>query len=81
MSNINHTFTVIIVVGGNVLTHKLYRDPGILSVDIYCEYKGKLKMLMTRMVGLDPSKSGIKNAVEYQGKQYKFEPIFVFHKK
>jgi len=38
-------------------------------------------MLMTRMVGLDPSKSGIKNAVEYQGKQYKFEPIFVFHKK
>ena len=35
---------------------------------------------MTRMVGLDPSKSGIKN-VEFEGKQYKFEPIFVFHKK
>ena len=38
-------------------------------------------MLMTRMVGLDPSKSGIKNAVEYEGKHYKFEPIFVFYKK
>jgi len=54
------------------------------SIDILnelgCEYKGKLKMLMTRMVGLDPSKSGIKNAVEYDGKAYKFEPIFVFHK-
>ena len=55
------------------------------SIDILnelgCEYKGKLKMLMTRMVGLDPTSSGIKNAVEYEGKHYKFEPIFVFHKK
>jgi hypothetical protein len=49
--------------------------------ELGCEYKGKLKMLMTRMVGLDPSKSGIKNAVEYEGKTYKFEPMFVFHKK
>jgi len=38
-------------------------------------------MLMTRMVGLDPSKSGIKNAVKHDGKSYKYEPIFVFHKK
>ena len=36
---------------------------------------------MTRMVGLDPSKSGIKNSVIHNGKAYKFEPIFVFHKK
>ena len=44
--------------------------------------KVKVKMLMTRMVGLDPTSSGIKNApVEYEGKHYKFEPIFVFHKK
>ena len=54
------------------------------SIDILnelgCEYKGKLKMLMTRMVGLDPSKSGIKNAVKHDGKVYKFEPIFVFYK-
>ena len=40
----------------------------------------KLKMLMTRMVGLDPSKSGIKNAVKYDGKSYKYEPMFVFKK-
>ena len=58
----------------------LNRLKNILN-DLGCEYKGKLKMLMTRMVGLDPSKSGIKNAVEFEGKQYKFEPIFVFHKK
>ena len=36
------------------------------SVDILknlgCEYKGKLKMLMTRMVGLDPSKSELKTS-------------------
>ena len=54
------------------------------SIDILtklgCEYKGKLKMLMTRMVGLDPSKTGIKNAVQHNGKAYKFEPIFVFYK-
>jgi hypothetical protein len=49
--------------------------------ELGCEYKGKIKMLMTRMVGLDPSKSGIKNSVEHNGKAYKFEPIFVFHKK
>ena len=35
---------------------------------------------MTRMVGLDPSKTGIKNSVEHEGKAYKFEPIFVFRK-
>jgi hypothetical protein len=38
------------------------------SIDILnelgCEYKGKVKMLMTRMVGLDPSQSGIKNLLE-----------------
>ena len=54
------------------------------SIDILnelgCEYKGKLKMLMTRMVGLDPSKSGIKNSVKHNGKVYKYEPIFVFYK-
>jgi hypothetical protein len=48
--------------------------------DLGCEYKGKLKMLMTRMIGLDPSKSGILNSVKHQNKAYKFEPIFVFYK-
>jgi hypothetical protein len=66
---------------GKSTYYPLEQDSIDILKELGCEYKGKLKMLMTRMVGLDPSKSGIKNAVEYQGKQYKFEPIFVFHKK
>jgi len=66
---------------GESTYYPLEQDSIDILNELGCEYKGKLKMLMTRMVGLDPSKSGIKNAVEYQGKQYKFEPIFVFHKK
>ena len=61
--------------------YPLEQDSIDILNDLGCEYKGKLKMLMTRMVGLDPSKSGIKNAVEFEGKVYNFEPIFVFHKK
>ena len=66
---------------GKSIYYPLEQDSIDILTELGCEYKGKLKMLMTRMVGLDPSKSGIKNAVEYEGKQYKFEPIFVFHKK
>ena len=46
-----------------------------------CEYKGKLKMLMTRMIGLDPSKTGILNSVQHDNNVYKYEPIFVYYKK
>ena len=66
---------------GTSTYYPLEQDSIDILEELGCEYKGKLKMLMTRMVGLDPSKSGIKNAVEFEGKQYKFEPIFVFHKK
>ena len=66
---------------GESTYYPLEQDSIDILKDLGCEYKGKLKMLMTRMVGLDPSKSGIKNAVEYDGKVYKFEPMFVFHKK
>ena len=48
--------------------------------ELGCEYQGKLKMLMTRMVGLDPSKGGVKNSVKHNGKIYKYEPIFIFYK-
>jgi len=48
--------------------------------ELGCEYKGKIKMLMTRMIGLDPSKTGIKNSVKHKNKIYKYEPIYVFHK-
>ena len=66
---------------GKSIYYPLEQDSIDILRELGCEYKGKLKMLMTRMVGLDPSKSGIKNSVEHNGKQYKFEPIFVFHKK
>lgn len=48
--------------------------------ELGCEYKGKLKMLMTRMIGLDPESEGILNSVEHNGRVYKYEPIFVFYK-
>ena len=60
--------------------YPLEQDSIDILTELGCEYKGKLKMLMTRMVGLDPTKSGIKNSVKHNGKAYKFEPIFVFHK-
>jgi len=41
-------------------------------------YKGKLKMLMTQMQGLDVSQ--LENSVMYQGKWHKFEPVFIFLK-
>ena len=69
-----------IKIGANTY-YPLEQDSIDIIEELGCEYKGKLKMLMTRMMGLDPSKSGIKNAVKYNGTVYKFEPIFVFHKK
>ena len=41
-------------------------------------YQGKLKMLMTSMVGVDQSK--VKNSVKVNGTHLKYEPIFVFYK-
>ena len=41
-------------------------------------YQGKLKMLMTSMVGVDQSK--VKNSVKVNGTHLKYEPIFVFFK-
>ena len=37
-------------------------------------------MLMTRMIGLDPSKTGILNSVQHDNNVYKYEPIFVYYK-
>lgn len=66
---------------GKSVYYPLEQDSIDILTELGCEYKGKLKMLMTRMVGLDPSKTGIKNSVKHNGKVYKYEPIFVFHKK
>jgi hypothetical protein len=43
------------------------------------EYKGKLKMLMASMIGVD--QSNVKNKVDVDGVTLKYEPIFIFHKK
>lgn len=68
-----------IKIGSNTY-YPLEGDSRKILEDLGCVYKGKLKMLMTRMVGLDPSKTGIKNSVKHNGKAYKYEPIFVYYK-
>ena len=65
---------------GESTYYPLEQDSIDILTNLGMVYQGKLKMLMTRMVGLDPSKSGIKNAVKHNGKIYKFEPIFIFKK-
>ena len=61
--------------------HPLEQDSIDILTNLGMEYQGKLKMLMTRMIGLDPSSSGIKNSVKMKGEYYKYEPIFIFYKK
>ena len=61
--------------------HPLEQDSIDIVESLGGEYQGKLKMLMTRMIGLDPSSSGIKNSVKMKGEYYKYEPIFIFYKK
>jgi hypothetical protein len=52
------------------------------SIDILkelgCEYKGKIKMTMSPMTGVDLS--GVKNSMQIGGTFYKYEPIFIFYK-
>ena len=42
------------------------------------EYKGKIKMTMSPMTGVDLS--GVKNSMQIDGEYYKYEPIFVLYK-
>ena len=42
------------------------------------EYKGKLRMTMSPMTGVDLS--GVKNSMKLEGTFYKYEPIFIFYK-
>jgi hypothetical protein len=42
------------------------------------EYKGKLKMLMSAMIGVD--QENLENSVKYDGKAMKYEPMMVFYK-
>ena len=58
--------------------HPLEQDSIDIVESLGGEYKGKLKMLMTSMVGVD--QSNVKNAVKINGTYLKYEPIFIFYK-
>ena len=58
--------------------HPLEQDSIDIIESLGGEYKSKLKMLMTSMVGVDQSK--VKNSVKVGGTYLKYEPIFVFFK-
>lgn len=59
--------------------HPLEQDSIDILTKLGMEYQGKLKMLMTSMVGVD--QSNVKNSVIIEKKAWKYEPIFVFYKK
>ena len=58
--------------------HPLEQDSIDVIESLGGEYQGKLKMLMTSMVGVDQSK--VKNSVKVNGTYLKYEPIFIFYK-
>ena len=59
--------------------HPLEQDSIDVIENLGGEYQGKLKMLMTSMVGVD--QSNVKNSVKVNGTYLKYEPIFIFYKK
>ena len=59
--------------------HPLEQDSIDIIENLGGEYQGKLKMLMTSMVGVD--QSNVKNSVKVNGTYLKYEPIFIFYKK
>ena len=58
--------------------HPLEQDSIDIVESLGGEYQGKLKMLMTSMVGVDQEK--VKNSVKVNGTYLKYEPILVFYK-
>jgi hypothetical protein len=58
--------------------HPLEQDSIDIVESLGGEYQGKLKMLMTSMVGVDQEK--VKNSVKVNNTYLKFEPILVFYK-
>ena len=61
--------------------YPLQKDSINYLKELGCEYKGIIKMLMTRMLGMNPSDSGILNTVKIKDIWYKYEPIIVMYKK
>ena len=67
-----------IKVGSNKPLIPLEQDSIDILEDLGCTYEGKLKMLMTKMIGLNPTQG--KNSVKHDGSYFKFEPILIFKK-
>jgi hypothetical protein len=59
--------------------HTLEQDSIDIIESLGGEYQGKLKMLMTSMVGVNQEK--VKNSVKVNGTYLKYEPVFIFYKK
>ena len=64
---------------GKNKNHTLEQDSIDIIESLGGEYQGKLKMLMTSMVGVNQEK--VKNSVKVNGTYLKYEPIFIFYKK
>ena len=64
---------------GATTYHPLEQDSIDIIESLGGVYKGKLKMLMASMIGVD--QSNVKNSVKVDGVAMKYEPIFIFHKK
>ena len=56
----------------------LEQDSIDILVELGMEYKGKLRMTMSPMTGVDLS--GVKNSMKIGDMVYKYEPIFIFYK-
>jgi hypothetical protein len=56
----------------------LEQDSIDILTELGMEYKGKLRMTMSPMTGMDLSKA--KNCMQIEGTWYKYEPIFIFYK-
>jgi hypothetical protein len=56
----------------------LEQDSIDILTELGCEYRGKIRMTMSPMTGIDMS--GVKNSMKINGTAYKYEPIFTFYK-
>jgi len=63
---------------GNDKFVPLEQDSINILENLGMKYKGKIKMLMTRMMGIKPK--DVKNSVKIDGTYYKYEPILMFYK-
>lgn len=66
---------------GKDVYYDLEQDSIDIAKSIGFEYTGKLKMAMTRMLGLDPENLANSWYDPVDKKYLKYEPIFVFHKR